>query len=86
MARRHRPIVFGELASSELSVEDSRVASRTQSSGMKSHAVLSDGGGMPGVSGELNVHAVPTRPRWANEPGEVPCRSVEGLSPIDGNS
>ena len=53
---------------------------------MKSHAVLSDGGGMPGVSGELNVHAVPTRPRWANEPGEVPCRSVEGLSPIDGNS
>src|SRR6266480_395816 len=61
-------------------------ASRTQSSGMKSHAVLSDGAGMPGVSGELNVQGVPTRPRCANAPGDVPCRSVDGLSPSGGSS
>ena len=28
--------------------------------------------GMPGVSGELNVQGVPTRPCCANEPGVVP--------------
>jgi hypothetical protein len=37
------------------------------------------------VSGELNVYGVPTRPRLAKEPGDVPCRSVEGLSPTGGN-
>ena len=42
-------------------------------------------GGMPGVSGELNVNGVPTRPRRANEPGLVPSRSVDGLSPSGGN-
>jgi hypothetical protein len=40
---------------------------------------------MPGVSGLLNVHGVPTRPLLANEPGVVPCCSVEGLSPSGGS-
>jgi hypothetical protein len=53
---------------------------------MKSHAVLVLGSGMPGVSGELNAHAVPTRGGLANEPGEVPCLKVEGFSPSGGNS
>jgi hypothetical protein len=52
---------------------------------MKSQAVLSDGGGMPGVSGELNVHAVPTRPRCAKEPGVVPSAVVEGFWPSGGS-
>jgi hypothetical protein len=41
---------------------------------------------MPGVSGELNVQGVPTRPWFANDPGVVPCASVEGLSPSGGST
>src|SRR4051794_1463132 len=46
--------------------------STSQPSGRKSHAVLSLGWGMPAVSGLLKVHAVPTRPLLAKEPGVVP--------------
>src|SRR5690349_8020194 len=53
---------------------------------MKSHAVFSLGCGMPGVSGELNVHGVPTRPRLANEPGVVPAAVLDGLSPSGGRT
>ncbi len=52
---------------------------------MKSQAVLSDGAGMPGVSGDENVQGVPTLPRCAKEPGVVPCFCVDGLSPSSGS-
>ncbi|GJM20754.1 MAG: hypothetical protein DHS20C15_06690 [Planctomycetota bacterium] len=48
---------------------------------MKSHAVLSLGCGMPGVSGELKVHGVPTRGPFAKLPGEVPSAREDGLLP-----
>ena len=57
-------------------------------SGRKSHAVLSDGGGMPGVSGEAKVRA-PSGPeemvgRRAKLPGVVPWAPEEGLNPSGG--
>ena len=55
-----------------------------QPSGRKSQAVLSDTSGIPGVSGLLNAYGVPTRPLLAKLPGVVPCRVVDGLSPIGG--
>jgi hypothetical protein len=60
--------------------------STSQSSGRKSQAVLSDGAGMPGVSGDENVHGVPTRPRLAKEPGVVPAVVEDGLSPSGGSA
>ena len=41
-------------------------------------------GGIPGVSGELKVLGEPMPFFWAKEPGVVPCRSVDGLSPRGG--
>jgi hypothetical protein len=38
------------------------------------------------VSGELNAHAVPTRPLFANEPGVVPAAVLDGLSPRGGST
>ena len=38
------------------------------------------------MSGELNVYGVPILPGLAKEPGVVPCRWLEGLPPIGGNS
>jgi hypothetical protein len=57
----------------------------TQSGGMKSQAVLSLGAGMPGASGDEKVRGVPTAPRLAKLPGDVPCAAVEGLSPSGGS-
>src|SRR5687767_5261714 len=51
---------------------------------MKSQAVFSLGGGMPGVSGEEKVKGRPTAPGLAKLPGVVPCWSVDGLSPRRG--
>ncbi len=48
-------------------------------------AVTSETPGMPGVSGELNMYGVPTRPAAAKEPGLVPWRSLDGLSPSGGS-
>jgi hypothetical protein len=45
---------------------------RVQSGGMKSHAVRGEGGGMPGVSGELKLCAPPTCGAFAKLPGVVP--------------
>src|SRR5438552_13132449 len=59
--------------------------SQVQSRGMKSHAVLSLGSGIPGVSGEENVHGVPTRPRNANDPGVVPQLVDDELPPSGGS-
>jgi hypothetical protein len=53
--------------------------------GRKSHADFSLGGGMPAVSGELYISGVPTPPGFANDPGVVPSRPVEGLSPNGGS-
>src|SRR5688572_29448078 len=53
---------------------------------MKSHAVLSDGAGIPGVSGLEYAHAVPTRPLLANDPGVVPSARLAGLSPTGGSA
>jgi hypothetical protein len=52
---------------------------------MKSQAVLVDGAGMPGASGDANVYGVPTAPLRAKLPGEVPWRRVDGLSPTGGS-
>jgi hypothetical protein len=60
-------------------------ASWRQSTGMKSHALRGDGGGMPGVSGELNVRAVPTRGGFAKLPGVVPWPRLDGLDPPRGS-
>src|SRR6478735_2955731 len=54
--------------------------SRFQPAGKKSHAVLSLGAGMPGVSGDENVSGPPIAAVLANEPGFVPSRAVEGLA------
>src|SRR3954467_10502779 len=53
---------------------------RCQPTGRKSHAVLSLGWGMPGVSGDENVSAPPRFGALANEPGLVPSRRVEGFA------
>jgi hypothetical protein len=53
---------------------------------MKSHAVFSDGAGMPAVSGELKVHGVPTRGGSAKLPGFVPCTDDDGFCPSGGSS
>jgi hypothetical protein len=47
---------------------------------MKSHAVLSDGSGMPGVSGELYMRGPPRSGALANEPGVVALASSPGLA------
>ncbi len=44
-----------------------------QPSGRKSHAVLSLGAGMPGVSGDENVSGPPICAAWAKDPGDVPA-------------
>ena len=49
-------------------------ASRVQPLGRKSQAVLSDGGGMPGVSGELKLSGPPMSGGFAKLPGVVPLR------------
>ncbi len=46
---------------------------------MKSHAVFSDGGGMPGVSGDENMRGPPTSAGLAKLPGVVPWRPDDGL-------
>ena len=56
---------------------------------MKSHAVFSEGLGIPGVSGEANVSA-PARPGSnaglsAKLPGVVPKAFVDGFNPSGGN-
>src|SRR3990172_11029342 len=53
---------------------------------MKSQAVLSDGWGMPGVSGELKESGEPTRPGRAKLPGVVPVPAPEGSPPRAGSS
>ncbi len=45
--------------------------STVQPSGRKSQAVLSEGAGMPGVSGELKLSGPPMSGVLANEPGVV---------------
>ena len=61
-----------------------RRAVRVQSSGMKSQAVLSEGCGMPGVSGEEKVRAPPTCGGFAKLPGVVPWSVEDGLLPRPG--
>src|SRR3954462_14474698 len=56
-----------------------------QPSGRKSQALYDEGPGMPGVSGDAKAYADPTPPLRANDPGVVPWRSVEGLSPSGGS-
>ena len=58
--------------------------------GKKSHAVLSDGCGMPGVSGEEKVQR-PGAPGAIRDfleklPGDVPAAVDDGLSPSSGSS
>ena len=60
-------------------------ALRCQPRGRKSHAVFSDGAGIPGVSGELNVSAPPSCGAFAKLPGVVPWAFVDGLFPNAGN-
>jgi hypothetical protein len=48
-------------------------------------AVTEEGSGIPGVSGELKVQGVPTRPQRAKLPGVVPCDAEVGLLPKGGN-
>src|SRR5262245_22792714 len=62
------------------------VTGATAPEGRKSHAVLSLGGGIPGVSGDEYAYGVPTLPGFVNEPGVVTCRSVEGFSPRGGSA
>src|SRR6187402_3264550 len=57
-----------------------RSPSRNQPSGKKSHAVLVLGCGMPGVSGEENDSAPPRFGAFANDPGFVPSRKLEGFA------
>src|SRR6188768_4351415 len=57
-----------------------RSPSRRQPGGKKSHAVLSLGWGMPGVSGDENVSAPPRFGALAKEPGLVPSRWLEGFA------
>ncbi len=56
-----------------------RPPSRRQPAGMKSHAVLSLGSGMPGVSGDENERGPPMSARFAKEPGVVPWATDDGL-------
>ena len=49
-------------------------------------AVCSLGAGMPGVSGEEKLSGPPMAAGLANEPGLVPWRCVEGLSPSGGSA
>jgi len=51
---------------------------------MKSHAVLSEGFGMPGVSGEEKVRAPPISGGFAKLPGVVPSSEEDGLFPSPG--
>ncbi len=60
-------------------------ANCSQSRGMKSHAVRGEGGGIPGVSGELNASGLPTSGAFAKLPGVVPCARLEGLEPPSGS-
>jgi hypothetical protein len=48
---------------------------------MKSHAVFSDGAGMPGVSAEAKGSGDPILGGDAKLPGEVPCAVLEGFPP-----
>src|SRR5690349_12706144 len=50
-----------------------------QPSGRKSHAVLSLGAGMPGVSGEGNISAPPISGALAKDPGVVTSGVEAGL-------
>jgi hypothetical protein len=51
---------------------------------MKSQAVFSDAGGMPGASGDEKVQGVPTRAAFAKLPGVVPCPELDGFPPVAG--
>jgi hypothetical protein len=53
---------------------------------MKSHAVRGDGGGMPGVSGELNARGCPTSGGFAKLPGVVPWRQLDGFALLPGSA
>ncbi|MBW1874656.1 MAG: hypothetical protein JRI98_04575 [Deltaproteobacteria bacterium] len=46
---------------------------------MKSHAVLSLGCGIPGVSGDEKARGPPISGAFANEPGVVPAPWLDGL-------
>ena len=61
-------------------------AFRDQSGGMKSQAVRGDGGGMPGVSGELNASGRPNSGGFAKLPGVVPWRRLDGFAPPWGSA
>ena len=61
-------------------------ARRDQSRGMKSQAVRSDGGGMPGVSGELNASGRPSCGGFAKLPGVVPWPRLDGFEPARGSA
>ena len=60
-------------------------ASRRQSGGMKSQAVLCEGGGMPGASGELKARLPPSWGGLAKLPGVVPCAPLDGSAPPGGS-
>jgi hypothetical protein len=53
---------------------------------MKSQAVLEDGAGMPGVSGELKLSAPPIAGGFAKLPGVVPSRRLDGSLPSGGSA
>ena len=53
---------------------------------MKSHAVRGDGGGMPGVSGELNARGRPSCGGFAKLPGVVPWLRLDGFEPPRGSA
>jgi hypothetical protein len=52
---------------------------------MKSQAVLSEGAGIPGVSGEEKARTPPMSGGFAKLPGDVPFFADEGLLPSAGN-
>jgi hypothetical protein len=53
---------------------------------MKSQAVCGDGGGIPGVSGELKASDRPTCPGFAKLPGVVPWPRLDGFPPPVGSA
>ena len=61
-------------------------AERFQPGGMKSQALRSETGGIPGVSGELNARGPPICGGRAKLPGVVPSPVVEGLLPRGGSA
>src|SRR5687767_7697876 len=66
-------------------VSRGRISAR-QSSGKKSQAVLSLGGGIPGVSGEENINGPPISGAFAKLPGVVTFGVAAGLlAPFSGS-